>query len=198
MYFLESIKLLNHHIYHLAAHQHRVNQTFKKFFPHALPLNLEQAFEGQAIPKEGRHKARIIYTQHEYRLEISPYVPKKIEQLIVVERDNIVYDFKFLNRKMLNGLAPLPHQEAIIIKNGQVTDSSYANLVFFDGEKWVTPKSFLLNGTCRQRLLREGQITEQAIEISDIPRYQKIGFINAMLDLGEMTWNIDAVDLKLV
>ncbi|MRI63486.1 chorismate-binding protein [Ornithobacterium rhinotracheale] len=195
MDFLESIKIENHKIFYLAEHQKRVNQTFEKFFPKAEVLDLEQVFSQQIIPEEGLFKARIVYSDQGYSLEISPYTPKKITSLKVVKKNDISYDFKFLNRDALNGLNDKPNQEVIIVKNGQITDSSYANLVFFDGEKWVTPKTYLLNGTCRQRLLKEGKITEEKIEKKDIQKYQKIGFINAMLDLGEMTWDIDIVEL---
>uniref|UniRef100_UPI0039A5D5FF aminotransferase class IV n=1 Tax=Ornithobacterium rhinotracheale TaxID=28251 RepID=UPI0039A5D5FF len=196
MDFLESIKIENHKIFYLAEHQRRVNQTFDFFFPKAEVLNLEQVFRQQIIPKEGLFKARIVYSDQDYSLEISPYTPKKITSLKVVEKNNISYDFKFLDRKALNGLNDdKPEQEIIIVKNDQITDSSYANLVFYDGKKWVTPKTYLLNGTCRQRLLKEGKITEEKIEKKDIQKYQKIGFINAMLDLGEMTWDIDIVEL---
>ncbi|MCK0203613.1 aminotransferase class IV [Ornithobacterium rhinotracheale] len=195
MDFLESIKIENHKIYHLAEHQKRVNQTFEKFPPKAEVLDLEQIFSQQVIPKEGLFKARIVYSDQGYSLEISPYTPKKITSLKVVTKNDISYDFKFLNRDALNGLNDKPEQEVIIVKNDQITDSSYANLVFYDGKKWVTPKTYLLNGTCRQRLLKEGKITEEKIEKKDIQKYQKIGFINAMLDLGEMTWDIDIVEL---
>ena len=75
--------------------------------------------------------------------------------------------------------------EVIFLKNGKVTDSSYANIIFFDGKQWLTPSTFLLNGTCRQRLLNEGKITESPIHYTDIRDFQQIGFINAMLDMGE-------------
>ena len=74
----------------------------------------------------------------------------------------------------------------IFVKNGLVTDSSYANLVFFDGTEWVTPTTFLLNGTCRQRLLSERKIKERIIHATDIPSFTHIGLINAMIDLGEL------------
>lgn len=195
MEFLESIKIKNQKIYHLSEHQDRVNHTFAFYFPKAKILDLEQIFSQQAIPKEGLFKARVTYTEKNYSIEISPYTPKEIKSLKVIEKNDISYDFKFLNRKTINELNNNPNQEIIIVKNHQITDSSYANLVFYDGKKWVTPKTYLLNGTCRQRLLQEGKITEEKIEKKDIQKYQKIGFINAMLDLGEMTWNIDIVEL---
>lgn len=195
MEFLESIKIKNQKIYHLAEHQDRVNHTFAFYFSKAKILDLEQIFSQQAIPKEGLFKARVTYTEKNYSIEISPYTPKEITSLKVIEKNDISYDFKFLNRKTINELNNNSNQEIIIVKNHQITDSSYANLVFYDGKKWVTPKTYLLNGTCRQRLLQEGKITEEKIEKKDIQKYQKIGFINAMLDLGEMTWNIDIVEL---
>ena len=86
----------------------------------------------------------------------------------------------------------------IFLKNGKVTDSSYANIIFFDGIQWFTPSTFLLNGTCRQRLLNEGKITEAPIHYTDIRDFQQIGFINAMLDMGEFNLPISKlVNLKI-
>ena len=48
--------------------------------------------------------------------------------------------------------------DVIIVRNGLITDSSYANLIFFDGREWITPKVPLLEGTCRARLLASGKI----------------------------------------
>ncbi len=58
--------------------------------------------------------------------------------------------------------------------------------IFFDGTEWVTPTTFLLNGTCRQRLLSEGKIKERIIHATDIPSFTHIGLINAMIGLGEL------------
>ena len=104
----------------------------------------------------------------------------------------MTYSYKFLDREALNRLKKeAPTDEVIFIKEGMVTDSSYANLVFSDGVKWYTPTTFLLNGTCRQRLLKEGKIEERPIFQEDITSFRYIGLINAMLDLGELILPLD-------
>ncbi|EHG98104.1 hypothetical protein HMPREF9441_04061, partial [Paraprevotella clara YIT 11840] len=40
---------------------------------------------------------------------------------------------------------------------------------------------------CRQRLLKEGKIKEAPIHYTDIHHFEQIGFINAMLDIGELS-----------
>jgi len=75
----------------------------------------------------------------------------------------------------------------VFFSTGKVTDSSYANIIFFDGRQWLTPSTYLLNGTCRQRLLKEGKIKEAPIHYTDIHQFEQIGFINAMLDIGELS-----------
>ena len=75
--------------------------------------------------------------------------------------------------------------EIIIVQNGQITDTSYSNLVFFDGEKWITPTTYLLNGTMRQSLLQTKQIIEKPIQVEDLNRFESFKLINAMMDLEE-------------
>ncbi|MCA1759522.1 MAG: aminotransferase class IV, partial [Bacteroidales bacterium] len=76
--------------------------------------------------------------------------------------------------------------DIIIVKNGCITDSSFANIVFFDGVKWWTPDTPLLPGTQRAKLLEENKIFECRITPKDISIYSKVGLINAMNDLNEM------------
>ena len=56
--------------------------------------------------------------------------------------------------------------DILIIRNGLITDMSYANVAFFDGTQWLTPRIPLLAGTCRERLLETGPIREA--DIADI------------------------------
>ena len=75
--------------------------------------------------------------------------------------------------------------DIIFIKNGFVTDSLSANLVFENENGLFTPKTYLLAGTKRALLLEKGIIQEIDISKNDIAFYQKIRFINAMMDLED-------------
>jgi len=69
----------------------------------------------------------------------------------------------------------------LIVKNGEVTDASFANIVFYDGKKWVTPKNPLLQGTQRAWLLDSGMITEAIITPGDLPGFIEARIINSMI-----------------
>jgi 4-amino-4-deoxychorismate lyase len=48
----------------------------------------------------------------------------------------------------------------------------------------MTPASPLLRGTKRQLLLERGVIQEEDITVNNLKQFQKVGFINAMIDIG--------------
>lgn len=72
--------------------------------------------------------------------------------------------------------------DVLIIKNGYITDSSFCNIIFFDGYKWFTSKTPLLKGTCRDRLIAEGVVSEVEIKTEHLADYSMFMLINAMLD----------------
>jgi 4-amino-4-deoxychorismate lyase len=75
------------------------------------------------------------------------------------------YHLKFADRSALNSLRELRGDcdEILIVKNGYITDTSYSNVVFTDGQHFVAPSTFLLPGTMRASLLNWGLITEATI-----------------------------------
>ena len=76
--------------------------------------------------------------------------------------------------------------DILIVKNGWITDSFSANVVFYDGTKWWTSGTPLLCGTQRARLINEGKISVCNISRNDIPKFKLAGLINAMQDLENM------------
>ena len=196
--FIETIKLSDGCVFYLEYHQERVCNTFLRFFPNQKVLLLSDIIEKVTLPTQGKHKIRIVYGSERPSVEVLPYQIKPITTIKCVEADFLDYSYKFLDRTFLNTLKESAGtDEVIFVKNGKVTDSSYANIIFFDGRQWVTPSTFLLNGTCRQRLLKEGKIKEAPIHYTDIHHCEQIGFINAMLDIGELSLPIPQVINKI-
>ena len=76
-------------------------------------------------------------------------------------------------------------EKIVIVKQGFITDTSYANIVFFDGHKWFTPVSPLLKGTKRTFLLDKKIIEETEIRIDDLEKFKKARLINAMIDFED-------------
>jgi len=74
--------------------------------------------------------------------------------------------------------------DVLIVKQGYITDTSYSNIVFWDGEKWITPETFLLPGTQRSRLIQEGLIFPAEVKPADIKYFSHAKLINAMLDFN--------------
>ncbi|MBV5312802.1 MAG: aminotransferase class IV [Prolixibacteraceae bacterium] len=185
---VESIKLKDGKILHLSYHQNRMNRSVEELYPGARPIDLAKAIVIPENFRTGLFKVRVLYRQTIEKVEIDPYNFRTIQSLKVVQHESIDYHLKYTDREILQQLFALRGNcnDIIIIKNGLVTDSFAANLLFFDGQNWVTPTTPLLKGTQRQFLLEQGIILEKEIREEDIRSYQKIGLINAMVDFDEM------------
>jgi 4-amino-4-deoxychorismate lyase len=81
--------------------------------------------------------------------------------------------------------------DILIVKNGYITDTSFSNIVFFDGDKWVTPARPLLRGTMRESLLKTNYIEETDILVNDLKKFTIARLVNAMLPFRTAT------DIKL-
>ena len=100
----------------------------------------------------------------------------------MVHADHIIYDHKYVDRSELNELKDnCRADDVLIVKNGCVTDVTFANIAFTNGKDWVTPDTPLLPGTMRESLLRSGQIRQSRITPCDLTKFSHFRLINAML-----------------
>jgi 4-amino-4-deoxychorismate lyase len=179
--FFESIKVKEGKAFDLDLHEERMNRTRRDLLGLTHPLSLEQEIQTDAM---GLCKCRIVYRERIEKVEIIPYSPKKIEFLKIVVNNDIQYGYKYLDRscfeKMMENLPPIT--DILIVKDGFITDTSFANIIFHDSSKWVTPSTPLLPGIKRERLLRQGIIHEQKIKLQDLSLFRSAKIINAMLD----------------
>lgn len=185
---VESIKLKDGIIQNLAYHQERLNRSMGELFPKAAAIDLAKELSGIQIRHSGLYKLRIVYGAAIEKIEMEPYTIRPINSLKVIYNDDIDYHLKFTDRHRLNDLYNQRGHcdDIIIVKKGLVTDAFSANLLFFDGQRWVTPDSPLLKGTKRELLLNGGLIFENQIKVDDLSSFQKVGLINAMIDFDEM------------
>lgn len=185
---VESIKLKDGEILHLSYHQDRMNRSVEELYTGTVPIDLAKTIVIPENFRSGLFKVRVLYRQTIEKVEIEPYNFRTIQSLKVVQHESIDYHLKYTDREILQQLFAFRGNcdDIIIIKNGFVTDSFAANLLFFDGHNWVTPATPLLKGTQRQFLLEQGIISEKGIREEDIRSYQKVGLINAMVDFDEM------------
>lgn len=181
---IESIKLQDGVFYNLFYHEQRMNRALRLLCGDHDHMDLESFLSHVDAPQQGLYKCRLIYDDVSREIEFVPYQPKPVARLRVVEHDRINYEFKYVDRKLLNRLYDLRGDcdDVLIVKRGMVTDTSYANIVFRRGKHWYTPWSALLKGTQRQKLLELNQIEEEEIRIEDISTFESFKLINAMLE----------------
>lgn len=185
---VETLKLKNGKLYNLSFHQTRMNGALAELFPHSAGIDLATEIKVPENCREGLYKVRVLYGSTVEAIEIEPYHFRTIRSLKVVRHESIDYHLKYTDRQILQQLFAQREDcdDIIIVKNGLVSDAFAANLIFFDGQKWLTPNSPLLKGTQRQALLEQGIISEMELKESDISSFQKVGLINAMVSFDDM------------
>ncbi len=184
MLLLESIRIEKGEPLNIDYHQKRMNTSRQKLFHSNDEIDLVSLLKEQLIPKtDSIQKCRIIYNTLVRKVEFIPYKVRKVNSLKLMQCDDIEYDHKYLNREKIDELYSKKgdSDDIIIVKEGFLTDSSFANLLFFDGENWVTPAKPLLQGTQRAKLLSEGRILASRVKPENLRKYSKIRLINAML-----------------
>lgn len=182
--FFETIKAIDGKIYNIKYHQKRYESVVKEF-----GIDDIQDLNSFLNPPEyGLYRCRLVYdisvSPIHIDVEYVEYKKRDITRFKVLFENDINYSKKSTCRDKIDKLYSLRDDadEILIVKNLLVSDTSIANIAFYENGIWFTPKLPLLNGTTRQRLLDEGKIIEADIKIQDIKKYSKIALMNAMID----------------
>lgn len=178
--YLETIAILNGETLHLPYHLYRVSENSN--------VDLHFYINTLKLPKTELNKLSIVYDSKKIiSSTITPYTIRKIQTFKLVHNNDIEYSKKFADRSVLNSLVQQKGDcdEILIVQNGLITDTSFSNIIFKKENVWVTPKTPLLKGTCRARLLEKGIIEPADIEISHLKQFSHFMLINAMLDFDE-------------
>ena len=130
---VESIKLKDGVIQNLEYHQMRMNRSMDELFPKGEKINLATVISIPDNFASGIFKVRVLYGNSVQKIEIEPYTFRTIQSIKVVHHDSINYHLKYTDRQILQELLAQRenYDDIIIIKNGLVTDSFAANLLFF-------------------------------------------------------------------
>ncbi|KIM02884.1 MAG: hypothetical protein KU28_11800 [Sulfurovum sp. PC08-66] len=177
---IETIKIQNGTIGNLAYHNARLNRTRRELFGCFEPIDLHTHI---APPKAQQlYRCRITYAQEIETIEYIPYTPKEQKDFRVAQSD-IDYPYKYANRETLDRLkAQFAHcDDIIVVHKGVLKDTTIANIAFFDGKIWWTPKEPLLAGTMRQYLLDNRKIQAKELKIDEISSYHGFAIMNAMV-----------------
>ncbi len=180
---LESIRLQNGNFHRLSYHQQRMDRSVKELLGEKNSINLFEDLKKYKPAKIGLYKCRVVYTKQIESVEFIPYEIKPVNSLKVVYDQEIEYAHKYTDRNTIGTLFNQRQycDDILIVKNGFVTDSSYSNIIFYDGVNWITPNAPLLKGTMRQFLLDTAEIKAAPVRVQDIPSFKTFRLINAML-----------------
>jgi 4-amino-4-deoxychorismate lyase len=180
----ETMRIRDGKIYNLSWHQQRLEQSCRRYFGKGAGFALSAAISLPENVKKGLFKLRLLYDPDHFETQYEPYTFKKIITLKMIRDDDIEYSLKYTDRIRLEELLEQKGtcDDILIVKNGFVTDTSFTNIVFFDGSNWLTPKTPLLKGTCRDRLIHEKKMVESDIKPEDLNHFTHFKLINAMRD----------------
>lgn len=194
--FVEVVKVNDGEFINSQPNIDRIFRTTLNFYNEPLIIKLTN----DMIPVELRYglvKCRIVYDNNIISIAFESYNMRNIQSLAVIENNSIDYNYKYLNRELINELLSSRNDcdDILIVKNSLVTDTSYSNVVFKDlNGRLYTPSKPLLAGTKRQQLLDAGIIHEKEIRVCDIRLYQRVYLINAMIDIKDNLFvNVDSI-----
>lgn len=185
MKLLETIRISNGEIHNLGWHQKRVCDSIKSCFKRECNLDLEDIIKPLFPHNQSSDiKCRVIYDDTTCNVELLPYTPKPINSIRIIELPLINYAHKYADRGLFNDilLNNSDVDEVLITQNGYITDTTISNVALFDGDRWVTPSTYLLNGTTRQRLIATNVLKEIELKHTDIKSFESMRLLNAMLD----------------
>lgn len=192
---LESIHLKDGQFRNLPYHLQRMKKSSHALFGKEIQGDFGNWLDKEQVPQSGLFKCRIIYQAFIERVEFVPYTEKPVRSLKLVTDNSISYPHKFLDRHSLLRLFEQrgDADDIIIVRNNTITDSTYANLVFREKEKWYTPSSCLLKGTMRESLLQANRIEETNITVKDLSAYESCKLINSMLGMDASEIDIHSI-----
>lgn len=184
---VETIKLKDGIFENMDIHNERFNNSRKALFEVKDFIDLNEILKSQEYNKTGLYKSRVIYNEEIIKVEFVPYILKQVKSLKVVRAD-IDYSYKYEDRSDINKLFELRGScdDILIVKNERLTDTSAANIAFFDNDRWYTPLYPLLKGTEREKLLREKRIFEEDLRLADLKRFNKAAIFSTMVNFGEI------------
>ncbi len=191
--FIESIKLEDGVFHRLELHQKRVDKVFAEYSPKSKVIDLKELLLNSNFPQKGIYKCRLVFDDAIKQFEFVEYNIRSIRTLQIIETNAKSYPYKIEDRSAFNeafaqrGIC----DDVLLVRNGLLTDTSYANIALLDGFKWFTPEIPLVYGVNRAQLLSEGFIHEKQIKLSELQNYTRIRLFNAMIEFGEIEIDIE-------
>ncbi len=180
---IETIRWEDGSFNNMSYHEERMYRGMKQIFGVDKKVKLVDWLADWPKPERGLYKCRIVYNNKSHDVQFSQYTMRNVQSLMLVPDDAISYDHKFEDRHEIDANFRKRRRcdDVLIVRRGQITDTSAANIVFRKKDKWITPASYLLPGTMRQSLLDSGAIQEDEVTPEKLRGFESFKIINAML-----------------
>ncbi len=209
---IEAIEWLDGRAQRLEYHQRRVEAAFRCLFPTVQPFDiaaeLERFRSGEKLyietamhqnnsffPQVGRYKLRLMFDDQLRNVECIEYHQRRVETLKLVEVHYATTSYKSSSRQPIDAAFAQRGNcdDVLLVRDGLLTDSSYANIALYDGHTWISPRIPLLYGTRRAYLIDHQLIVTDDIRVEDLPRFQRIRLFNALIGFGELELPVDKI-----
>lgn len=180
----EAIRIEKRKLFNLEYHQARFDKARLELLGLNERIKLSEAIKLPDDITDEVYKCKIIYSSKIHSIEFILYNKKLPKTIRLVHDNEIDYSYKYENRDRLKELLQNSGaNEILIVKNGMITDTSRSNIVLKRKDLFITPASFLLDGTMRRFMLDKKMIQEEIITVSELHQCEKLYLINAMLDI---------------
>ncbi len=182
--FLETIKINNGRRINLDGHSRRMNYCRNRHFHEIRNIDLRDHIKVPSSFKKNIVKCRVTYGRKIERVVFEKYHFRQPTSFKIVEGNHLNYQYKAADRSALHELYENRGNcdDIIIIKDGLLTDSYYANLAFLKNGKWYTPTAPLLAGTQRKKLLDNGTLIAADINLATLQEYESFRIYNALTE----------------
>jgi len=132
---LESIYLNNCLFRNLDYHEAIMKHAMRDLFNKAISFDLWTSLQRVEFPIQGLYKTRVIYDSEIRKIEFVPYAIKPVRSLNLIHDNVIHYNHRFLDLSSLDQLFAKrgTADDILIIRNGLITDTWYANVIFQKG-----------------------------------------------------------------
>jgi 4-amino-4-deoxychorismate lyase len=190
MKLLETIKFEDGHFANLELHSKRMNNARKKLFNTDERIDLISTLRHLETSDSNInriYKCRILYGRQVEKIEMLPYSFPTIKTLRLIPGDTVDYTFKYADRHEIDKLFAQRKNcdDILIVKNNLISDTSFCNVLFFNGKTWLTPEKPLLKGVQRQYLIDNELVETANINVYDLHNFEKLRLVNAMVSFED-------------
>lgn len=192
----ETICIINGKVQNISFHNKRMNKSRFELFNSVKTINIQDIICIHLPFCSGVVKCKIVYNDEIIDVAFEKYRKREIESFTLIYSPGIEYNHKYCNRNSIEKLKVglQNNEEIIIVIDNMIKDTSFSNIVFFDGTIWLTPANPLLKGTKREFLIKSNKIKESCIYVNDLKKFKYFKLINAMLDFEtEKLYSVEVI-----